>query len=93
MSIIEDGIGVGMTRIGEKYQADKYHLPELLYAEEVMRISLDALNNAAESTDAIGVTDEAEARLVELSRSWVGQLSSCVTRLFRYDEERKKASS
>jgi methanogenic corrinoid protein MtbC1 len=93
MSIIEDGIGVGMTRIGEKYQADEYHLPELLYAEEVMRISLDALNNAAESTDAIGVTDEAEARLVELSRSWVGQLSSCVTRLFRYDEERKKASS
>ncbi len=92
MSIIEDGIGDGMCRVGEKFQADEYHLPELLYAEEVMRISLEAVNQAAESADATGVTDEAEARLVELSRSWVGQLSSCVTRLFRYDDERKKAS-
>ena len=90
MSIIEDGIGAGMSQVGEKYQADEYHLPELLYAEEVMRISLEAINDAAQDTDTAGVTEEAEARLMELSRSWVGQLSSCVTRLFRYDDERKK---
>ena len=90
LSIIEDGISSGMTQVGEKYQADEYHLPELLYAEEVMRISLEAITDATQGTDTSGVTDEAEARLMELSRSWVGQLSSCVTRLFRYDDERKK---
>ena len=92
MSIIEDGIGAGMTQVGEKYQADEYHLPELLYAEEVMRISLEAINESAKSNETSGVTEDAEAHLMELSRSWVGQLSSCVTRLFRYDDERKKSS-
>ena len=92
MSIIDDGIGAGMTQVGEKYQADEYHLPELLYAEEVMRISLETINEAAESSETAGVTDEAEAHLMELSRSWVGQLSSCVTRLFRYDDERNKST-
>ncbi len=92
MSIIEDGIGAGMTQVGEKYQADEYHLPELLYAEEVMRISLEAIHEAAESSETAGVTEDAEAHLMELSRSWVGQLSSCVTRLFRYDDERNKST-
>ena len=92
MSIIDDGIGAGMAQVGEKYQADEYHLPELLYAEEVMRISLEAINEAAESSETAGVTEEAEAHLMELSRSWVGQLSSCVTRLFRYDDERNKST-
>lgn len=92
MAIIEMGISAGMTRVGLRYQADEFHMPELLYAEEVMRQCLQALDDAAEETQSSGVTKEAEARLLELSRSWVGNLSSCVTRLFRYDEERRKAA-
>ena len=88
--IIENGIGVGMARVGERYQKDEYHMPELLYAEEIMRISLDTINEASKGGDFTGVTSDAQERLLELSRSWVGTLSSCVTRLFRYDEERKK---
>jgi methanogenic corrinoid protein MtbC1 len=91
VSLIEEGISAGMLQVGEKYRADEYHLPELLYAEEVARRSLQAINRAAERAETSGVTREAEERLMELSRSWVGELSSCVTRLFRYDEERKRA--
>lgn len=91
LNIIENGIGIGMTKVGEKYKNDEYHMPELLYAEEVMRICLDSINKASDASELVGVTAEAENKLLEMSRSWVGTLSSCVTRLFRYDEERKKA--
>ncbi len=91
LTIIEEGIDRGMTLVGERYQSGAYHMPELLYAEEVMRISLTELNPPDAANDTLHLTSEAQKRLEELSRSWIGPLSSCVTRLFRYDEERKKA--
>jgi methanogenic corrinoid protein MtbC1 len=93
ITIIEEGVAKGMTDVGERYQSGEYHMPELLYAEEVMRKCLAELNPRGSPDEALHLTKDAQQRLEELSRSWIGPLSSCVTRLFRYDEERKRQST
>jgi dimethylamine corrinoid protein len=92
LTIVEQGVASGMEEVGRRYEADEFHLPELLMAEETMRACMAAITEATAGSDVENEIAAAQERLLELSRTWVGQLSSCVTRLFRYAEERKKAA-
>lgn len=78
--IIDDGIAKGMEGIGDKYQRQEVHLPELLMAEQCMRSGLGVIEGFGGEQGA-QVADAARQRLAERAASWMPALSSCVTRL------------
>jgi cobalamin-dependent methionine synthase I len=80
VEIIDDGIARGMEGIGEAYQRQEIHLPELLMAEQCMRSGLEVIEAHGGQADAF-LADAARQRLAERAASWMPALSSCVTRL------------
>jgi methanogenic corrinoid protein MtbC1 len=92
IEIIEQGINPGMQEVSTQYEADEYHLPELLMAEEALGKSIRIIETHTPNAQLEEQVQSVQRRLEELSKLWVDQLSSCVTRLFRYDEERKRAT-
>ena len=80
VEIVDEGIARGMEGIGESYQRQEAHLPELLMAEECMRSGLDVIDEF-EGQDTTLLADSALQRLSEQAASWMPALSACVTRL------------
>jgi methanogenic corrinoid protein MtbC1 len=80
LEIVDDGIVRGMEGIGESYQRQEVHLPELLMAEQCIRSGLDVIEEF-ESQDGARLADAARRRLSVRAASWMPALSSCVTRL------------
>jgi len=80
VEIIDDGIARGMEGIGEQYQRQEMHLPELLMAEQCMRSGLEVIEGFA-GEEGAQLADAARQRLAERAASWMPALSSCVTRL------------
>jgi len=80
VEIIDDGIAKGMEGVGEKYQRQEMHLPELLMAEQCMRSGLKVIE-AFGGGEGTQLADAARQRLAERAASWMPALSSCVTRL------------
>jgi len=80
VEIIDDGIARGMEGVGEKYQRQEMHLPELLMAEQCMRSGLGVIE-AFGGGEGERVADAARRRLAERAAAWMPALSSCVTRL------------
>jgi methanogenic corrinoid protein MtbC1 len=80
VKIIDDGIARGMEGIGEQYQRQEMHLPELLMAEQCMRSGLEVIEGFG-GEEGTQLADAARQRLAERAASWMPALSSCVTRL------------
>ena len=80
VEIIDDGIARGMEGIGEQYQRQEMHLPELLMAEQCMRSGLEVIEGFG-GEEGAQLAYAARQRLAERAASWMPALSSCVTRL------------
>ncbi len=80
VEIVDEGIARGMEGIGQRYQRQEAHLPELLMAEECMRSGLEVIEEYG-GQDGTRLADAARQRLSERAASWMPALSSCVTRL------------
>ena len=80
VEIIDDGIARGMEGIGEQYQRQEMHLPELLMAEQCMRSGLEVIEGFG-GEEGTQLAYAARQRLAERAASWMPALSSCVTRL------------
>ncbi len=80
VEIIDDGIAKGMEGVGDKYQRQEMHLPELLMAEQCMRSGLVVMEGFC-GEEGEQVADAARQRLAERAAAWMPALSSCVTRL------------
>ena len=80
VEIVDEGIARGMEGIGECYQRQEVHLPELLMAEECMCSGLEVIEEYG-GQDGTRLADAARQRLSERAASWMPALSSCVTRL------------
>lgn len=80
VEIIDAGIARGMEKVGEKYQRQEMHLPELLMAEQCMRSGLEVIQGFG-GQEGRRLADAARQRLAERAAAWMPALSSCVTRL------------
>ena len=91
VEIVDGGLVKGMEAVGELYQRQEVHLPELLMAEQCMRSGFDVIETGAGEEDA-PLVDAARQRLAEQAASWVPALSSCVTRLLHSSDSFLKGS-
>ena len=80
VEIIDGGIARGMEGIGEQYQRQEMHLPELLMAEQCMRSGLEVIEGFG-GEEGAQLAYAARQSLAERAASWMPALSSCVTRL------------
>lgn len=80
VEIVDAGIARGMEGVGEKYQRQEMHLPELLMAEQCMRNGLEMIQEFG-GEEGQQLADSARQQLAERAAAWMPALSSCVTRL------------
>lgn len=79
-SDVMEGLAMGMEAVGEDYKRQKVFLPELLVAEQCLRLGLSEVETFVGRDGSVTV-EEARRRLAERAASWLPALSSCVTRL------------
>lgn len=91
VEIVDGGIVKGMEAVGDLYQRQEVHLPELLMAEQCMRNGFAVIEANTSEEDAPHV-EAARQRLAEQAASWVPALSSCVTRLLHSSDSFLKGS-
>lgn len=77
---VMEGMAMGMESVGEDYKRQKVFLPELLVAEQCLRMGLGEIENFV-GDEGLHAVEEARQRLAERAASWLPALSSCVTRL------------
>lgn len=77
---IMEGLAMGMEAVGEDYKRQKVFLPELLVAEQCLRMGLGEIEKFV-GDDGLRAVEDARERLAERAASWLPALSSCVTRL------------
>lgn len=92
VEIIDDGIAKGMEGVGEQYQRQEMHLPELLMAEQCMRSGLEVIEGFS-GEEGTQLADAARQRLAERAASWMPALSSCVTRLLHSSDSFLKTTN
>jgi methanogenic corrinoid protein MtbC1 len=91
VEIIDYGIAKGMEAVGEKYQHQEMHLPELLMAEQCMRSGLEVIQGFG-GEEGQALAEAARQRLAERAAAWMPALSSCVTRLLHSSDSFLKAN-
>lgn len=79
-SDVMEGLAMGMEAVGEDYKRQKVFLPELLVAEQCLRLGLSEVETFV-GPDGLVAVEQARQQLAERAASWLPALSSCVTRL------------